>query len=281
MTRLGVRLRKGGQTMINSRKGAKLKWAVNRLLDVNEQLTFNLFGLIEESAEPFVNISDGLIVAQSSDETPIWARLPKDAPSAVRKNAVQVISERMALCPEVHLNISPDDELANEIGGILGKKPEVVMPMRAMACRDPIIPQVQGKIILPNDSHEKLIASLLTELCEDGVGQKISPLIAADFAGRAVQSGELYVWADRGQVVSMAMVAHRAGRQARINTVVTFRERRGHGYACALVATMSRTLLCSGFIPMLYADARNPASNRAYEKAGFKAVGEITEYRFV
>mgnify|MGYP002570802793 FL=1 len=31
---------------------------------------------------------------------------------------------------------------------------------------------------------------------------------------------------------------------------------------------------------MLYADARNPSSNRAYQKIGFELVGPITEYRW-
>lgn len=31
---------------------------------------------------------------------------------------------------------------------------------------------------------------------------------------------------------------------------------------------------------MLYADAANPSSNRAYRRIGFEKVGEITEFGF-
>ena len=47
-----------------------------------------------------------------------------------------------------------------------------------------------------------------------------------------------------------------------------------------LVAEMSRLLLGQGLLPLLYADASNPASNRAYQKIGFEQVGRVTEYRW-
>ena len=78
----------------------------------------------------------------------------------------------------------------------------------------------------------------------------------------------------------MAMIAHRTAETARINTVVTDRARRGHGYAGMLVSSLCKRLLSEGAAPMLYADARNPSSNRAYQKIGFELVGPITEYRW-
>ena len=38
-------------------------------------------------------------------------------------------------------------------------------------------------------------------------------------------------------------------------------------------------LLRARTLPMLYADAHNPASNRAYQKIGFVPFGSVTEYR--
>ena len=58
------------------------------------------------------------------------------------------------------------------------------------------------------------------------------------------------------------------------------REHRGKGYARMLVGHISRELLAQGVTPMLYADARNPASNRAYRNTGFVPCGEITECSF-
>ncbi|HEX3078318.1 MAG TPA: GNAT family N-acetyltransferase [Lachnospiraceae bacterium] len=47
-----------------------------------------------------------------------------------------------------------------------------------------------------------------------------------------------------------------------------------------LISEISANLLRENKIPMLYADARNPASNAAYEKIGFIKQGEVTEFVF-
>ena len=78
----------------------------------------------------------------------------------------------------------------------------------------------------------------------------------------------------------MAVIAHRTERYAHINTVVTALEQRGRGCARMLAGHISQELLAQGLTPMLYADARNPASNNAYRNAGFVPCGEITEYSF-
>ena len=64
-----------------------------------------------------------------------------------------------------------------------------------------------------------------------------------------------------------------------IATLVTDRALRGRGYAGMLVAQLCAQLLARGAEPMLYADAANPSSCRAYEKIGFTCVGTVTEYR--
>lgn len=84
--------------------------------------------------------------------------------------------------------------------------------------------------------------------------------------------------------MALARVAHRgscpAGRFARINAVVTARAHRCRGYARMLVREISRECLEQGWTPMLYTDARSPASNRSYAGAGFVRQGEIAEYAF-
>ncbi len=82
----------------------------------------------------------------------------------------------------------------------------------------------------------------------------------------------------------MAKIAHRfthhGVRQARINAVVTERAQRGKGYAKMLTGTLARKILAEGLTPMLYADADNPFSNRAYLHVGFVKQGEICTYTF-
>lgn len=99
-------------------------------------------------------------------------------------------------------------------------------------------------------------------------------------AAGMIGTGNLYLWEANGAVVSMANIAHRSPRHGRINAVYTPRERRNRGYAGALVATLSEMLLREGLTPMLYTDAANPSSNRAYRKVGFIEMGSILDIRF-
>ena len=116
---------------------------------------------------------------------------------------------------------------------------------------------------------------------EDGEHQTLRDEDAQGFAAAMVGSDKLFLWEDEsGEICAMAMIAHQTEKTARINTVVTDRAKRGHGYAGMLVASLCRELLAHGATPMLYADADYPASNRAYQKIGFEKAGEVTQYRF-
>ena len=88
-----------------------------------------------------------------------------------------------------------------------------------------------------------------------------------------------FLWED-GDIRAMAMIAHIGGGMGRINTVVTERNSRGRGYAGMLTAALCEKLLAQGLTPMLYADAGNPSSNRAYQKIGMEARGQVAEYRW-
>lgn len=154
------------------------------------------------------------------------------------------------------------------------------MPMTAYVCRRVTLPAAfHGEQAAPEPQHQAAMASLLTQLVEDGEGQSIPPQEATRFAQAMTGSDALRLWLDEGRVCAIALIAHRTHAVARINTVVTDRALRGRGYAGMLVAGMCASLLAEGIIPMLYADTRNPASNRAYLKIGFEPVEQVTEYR--
>ncbi len=97
---------------------------------------------------------------------------------------------------------------------------------------------------------------------------------------RATATERLYLWSVDGVIVSMAghtaSVEIPGGTLARIGPVYTPPEYRKHGYASFLVAEISRRLHARGVSVMLYADAKNPASNNVYIKIGFSLVGSNT-----
>ena len=101
-----------------------------------------------------------------------------------------------------------------------------------------------------------------------------------DAADGIIRAGNLRFWQASGELVCMAGVMHRTARHARVGMVYTPPEHRSHGYASALVASVSAGILGEGLQPMLYADAANPISNKVYRNIGYIEAGRIDEIVF-
>jgi predicted GNAT family acetyltransferase len=103
--------------------------------------------------------------------------------------------------------------------------------------------------------------------------------MAADVDLRLAQ-GRAFVWVD-GTPVSYVGTAGAAGSVVRVGPVYTPPDRRGHGYASALVAAVSRDALHHGATAcMLYTDVANRTSNAIYFTIGYRPVCEVIAYHF-
>jgi RimJ/RimL family protein N-acetyltransferase len=81
------------------------------------------------------------------------------------------------------------------------------------------------------------------------------------------------LWVLEDRPVSMAAITRRTRRVAFINSVYTPPEHRNNGFGAAITAIVAREIFDDGrSAACLYADVRNPASNRCYAKLGFSAV---------
>jgi predicted GNAT family acetyltransferase len=90
----------------------------------------------------------------------------------------------------------------------------------------------------------------------------------------------LVLWDDGGPV-SLAGFGGHTPNGIRIGPVYTPPERRGRGYASALVAELSAELLSGGRrFCFLYTDLANPTANRIYERIGYQRVCESAEIAF-
>jgi predicted GNAT family acetyltransferase len=91
----------------------------------------------------------------------------------------------------------------------------------------------------------------------------------------------LYVWEDRGKVVSVAGAGGRTPNGIRIGPVYTPPEQRGRGYATAVTAAASQDQLDRGrrFVT-LFTDLANPTSNRIYRAIGYEPVCDMDMYGF-
>src|SRR5690606_19300246 len=89
----------------------------------------------------------------------------------------------------------------------------------------------------------------------------------------------IFLWEDKGKVVSMAAKSRPTQNGATVNLVYTPKELRKKGYATSCVAALSQHLLDSGYkFCSLFTDLANPISNSIYMKIGYKPVGDYDGY---
>jgi predicted GNAT family acetyltransferase len=95
-----------------------------------------------------------------------------------------------------------------------------------------------------------------------------------------VELGRLWLWELEGQPV--CLVGHQATvfGSTRVGPVYTPSAHRGHGYASALTAFVSRRILDSGSAACLYTDLANPTSNKIYAAIGYEPVADFVRYDF-
>jgi predicted GNAT family acetyltransferase len=95
-----------------------------------------------------------------------------------------------------------------------------------------------------------------------------------------VDEAMVWLWEDGGEPVSMVGCGGFTPHGARVGPVYTPPGHRGHGYASAATAGVTRTLLDRGLrYTFLYTDLRNPTSNKIYRAIGYEHVTDVLEIR--
>jgi len=113
------------------------------------------------------------------------------------------------------------------------------------------------------------------------VGVPDTPGRVREFLPERVARGDFRIWEDGGPV-AYAGFNDAAPDFARIAPVYTLPDRRGLGYATALVADLSRELLARGKRRLfLTTDIANPTSNAIYARIGFRAECDECHLDFV
>lgn len=93
-------------------------------------------------------------------------------------------------------------------------------------------------------------------------------------------NGTLYLWEDRVPT-SMAGWSRGTAHGASVSMVYTPSAHRGHGYATALVAELSRAILARGKrFCVLFTNLANPTANAIYARIGYRPVCDHGSWRF-
>jgi len=138
-------------------------------------------------------------------------------------------------------------------------------------------PRVEGQLRAAGRSDRGLMIQW-TGAFQEEVGESSSDSeLRVD---RGLAAGQLWVWDQNGQTMSMAVGRDPVQGVVRVAGVYTPPEKRGHGYAAACVHALSEHLRSQGHRCALYTDLANPTSNSIYRRIGYRAVAEALRYRF-
>lgn len=108
-----------------------------------------------------------------------------------------------------------------------------------------------------------------------GDAREMGALGAEEMCQRIVE-GRVWFWEDQaGEPVHLTGVNPPSFGVSRVGPVYTPKPHRGHGFASAAVAGVSRRLLAEGVRVCLFTDQANPTSNRIYRALGFGPVVDM------
>lgn len=240
-----------------------------------EEIQYNLVHRISEGHDALsLKTSDGKMIFAQTPRNNGWLWISKE------------VTDRKVLLEELvdHLHgaslpgITSEPETAELFANFFSKRHggyfENYMTMEAYHCPKALKPlNVQGNLLKATEQNLDVVAVYLAGFLEDGFGIKVELGTQIGKAKTMIDAGGLYLWMVGGQPVSMANIAHRSPRHARINAVFTPKHHRKNGYASALVAEMCILLEGEELVPMLYADVKNPTSNKIYQNIGFLKKG--------
>ncbi|MBO9523298.1 MAG: GNAT family N-acetyltransferase [Nocardioidaceae bacterium] len=106
-------------------------------------------------------------------------------------------------------------------------------------------------------------------------GQHSAPIESRESALRRIEAGEVWLWEVDGVPVHVTAFNPPQFGVARVGPVFTPKEHRGHGYAAAAVAEVSRVLQQAGNRVCLFAEVDNPVSCALYERLGYQTVVDM------
>jgi RimJ/RimL family protein N-acetyltransferase len=161
----------------------------------------------------------------------------------------------------------------------LGERFAEPMPQRILAMSEaPAFPGAPGEAVPVTIDDADLFAEWFEAFRLEAVPE--DPPVTREQMDRKAASGDCLFWMVDGRPVSMAGIVRRTPTAAAIALVYTPPELRSLGYAGSATAAVVEKIYVEGCkIACLYVDQHNPASNRCYQKIGFKPVCESWMFR--
>ena len=274
--------------IFGERTGKKMRLADGRdyvfdsLMSDTDNITYNLFCVIRNDKSSFIVTDDKYyIYAQNSRRAPHWLFIKEQPDEEAFEEIVALIAGMMKLNPLLKINGNETflRPILNVISERYGVKYEAELSMNVYSCTELKTIEHVGRMIAPREQHRQILTEYVTEMANDRTGFFMPTEDTEKFVSSLVNSNSLFLW-ENERIVSMAQVAHKNEKYARINTVFTDAGSRGHGYTRMLIGEITKSLLAEGLIPVIYADVNDTEVTDAYTAIGYKTYGSITQFAF-
>jgi predicted GNAT family acetyltransferase len=123
-----------------------------------------------------------------------------------------------------------------------------------------------------------LVADWIQAFSAEAIGDGATREAAEATTDRHIRERSMWLWCVDGEPVACSAAVGRTPHGMRITAVYTPPTHRRHGYASALVASLTADLLERGReFAFLYADRDNPTANAMYQRIGYRQIAEAGE----
>lgn len=236
---------------------------------------FYVLSLIATGEDPLmVSDLENYVIARSDVGFPTWIwtkdNLPKEKLEEVEQQLEQYFESgenKFTSKKEVYDYLKKKYELQNEL------------EMGFLLCKETTKPEKgKGIFVKPDYSDKVTLAEYWRDNVKEMYKKQITQWEALEEIESWLEEKKFYVLKDSmGEIVSMAGYGL-VDNLAKITHVYTPKEERRKGYCQYLIYSLSKKLLEEGYTPILYTDYQYEASNRAYQKVGFKDVGTLMNF---
>lgn len=251
---------------------------------IADEVQFNLIHRICESkSSTCLKTSDETMIFAQSEGHNAWIWISKKLADDKKNDLLQELLEFLkgTTLPGISGDPMTIERFAQVYSEANGLQYYSHMIMESYFCSEVKKPlNVRGSMQQATRQNVEIVAEFLAGFSEGAYGVPVDPTSQIPAAEGIIETGNLYLWIVDNHPVSMANIAHRSPRHARINAVYTPSAFRKKGYASAIVAELCSILESEGLVPMLYADLKNPDSNKVYQNIGFVVSGKVADIKF-
>lgn len=257
-------------------------YVFDSLMNDSDKIAYNLFSLIRSDRSSFIVTDDKhYIYAQNSRRAPHWLFIKEQPDEQAFEEIVALIAGMMKLNPL--LKVNGDAAYVQPIMDVIAERYGVncsaELTMKVFSCDDVHLVESVGRMISPKEEHRQILTAYVNEMSHDRKGFFMPNEDTSKFVSALINSGSLFLW-ENEKIVSMAQIAHKTDKYARINTVFTDSLSRGNGYTRMLIGQITKNILDEGLTPVIYADIDDSEVIDAYTAIGYKSYGTITQFAF-